>query len=411
MASDLPRQLKNWKPITTSEKLALVLLQKLKSSGYKKSYIVGGYVRDKLLGLAKPGSIDIATEATPQQVQRALKNFRVLPTGLKHGTVTVHRGHDDIEITTFRREGKYTDYRRPDTVHYIRDTKADSGRRDFTINALYFDPLNGELLDYHQGVRDLAARKLRFMGSPARHEGIALLLKCGLLEEIAPPIAKLDRTPHSKNYHSEGNVFVHTLLALQKLEPEADLRTAYGLLLHDVGKGATYKRTKKEGRFHVSFWGHQGKGETITRKLLEALRFSHSEIDEICWYVREHHVQHAIAKMRAAKQMRWALDPRFPNLLKIYRADSLASIPTNHRGKQGTPSLASYYKALDVLLRAHAQPQLQKALIDGHTVMRVLGLKPGPRVGRVLDRMRDLQLAGKIKNKHEALERLRKIKS
>jgi len=427
-------------------------------------------VRDKLLGLAKTGSIDIATEATPQQVQRALKNFRVLPTGLKHGTVTVHRGHDDIEITTFRREGKYTDYRRPDTVHYIRDTKADSGRRDFTINALYFDPLNGELLDYHQGVRDLAARKLRFigspkkriaedplrlmravrfaatldfrlgpdvrsavaracklikkisaerikqeldriMGSPARHEGIALLLKCGLLEEIAPPIAKLDRTPHSKNYHSEGNVFVHTLLALQKLEPEADLRTAYGLLLHDVGKGATYKRTKKEGRFHVSFWGHQGKGETITRKLLEALRFSHSEIDEICWYVREHHVPHAIAKMRAAKQMRWALDPRFPNLLKIYRADSLASIPTNHRGKQGTPSLASYYKALDVLLRAHAQPQLQKALIDGHTIMRVLGIKPGPRVGRVLDRMRDLQLAGKIKNKHEALERLRKIKS
>src|SRR3989344_8221081 len=168
MASDLPRQLKNWKPITTSEKLALVLLQKLKSSGYKKSYIVGGYVRDKLLGLAKPGSIDIATEATPQQVQRALKNFRVLPTGLKHGTVTVHRGHDDIEITTFRREGKYTDYRRPDTVHYIRDTKADSGRRDFTINALYFDTLNGELLDYHQGVRDLAARKLRFIGSPKK---------------------------------------------------------------------------------------------------------------------------------------------------------------------------------------------------------------------------------------------------
>lgn len=468
--SRVEKEIIPWQAKSTGEKLALRLLHDLTKKGFE-SYIVGGYVRDLLLKREETGAIDIATSARPEKVTRLLHSlgYRVIPTGIKHGTVTVHKGKDDIEITTFRTEGKYEDRRHPDRVKYIADPSADSFRRDFTVNAMYFDPLTRTILDFQKGFSDLEKKRLRFVGSasaridedalrlmraarfatvlgfslaPAdiriiranarkiteispervkqeldkiisssrRADGIKLLERLGLLRYILPEIDRLKRARHARNFHSEGNVFVHTLLAMSILEMSADLRTAYGLLFHDAGKAVTAKKTVKLGRSHISFYGHQAAGEKLARQAMQRLRFSNAEIDEISWYVKNHHVPFEIKNMRPAKKMVWALEPRFPNLLKIFRADSLASIPTDRKGRKQKPSLASYRAAQKILAQAQSHAEYRRPLVTGHDVMKALHIKPGPLVGKILRQVRDAQLAGNIASRNEAIQLLKNNK-
>lgn len=471
MAKPIIKKLTGWKPKTTSEKLALRLVKILHSAGFKQTFVVGGYVRDSLLGRSETGAIDLATEATPVQVSRLLqkKKFKVIPTGIAHGTVTAHKGSDDIEITTFRKEGRYLDFRRPAKVNFIKDPKIDSSRRDFTVNAFYFDPREKQILDFQGGFADLASKTLRFIGKPekrisedalrliravrfvavldfkvpkadatvvkkyaklilkiaperikqeldkivlssGRVEGLRLLHRLRLLRQIMPEVERMIKTPQSKNYHSEGNVFVHTMLALSLLEEGSDLKTCYGLLFHDIGKTVTAHRTTRDGRPHVKFYGHQPEGVKITEKVLKRLRFSNDEIQDITWYVKNHHVPFEIKKMRTSKQMAWCLDFRFENLLKIFRADTLASIPTDSSGRQLKPSLDTYEYARKLLKKACSQKVLRQRLISGHDVMKIFGIPEGPKVGEVLRKSKDLQLGGKIKTRQEALKRLKSWK-
>ncbi len=138
----------------------LDVLRTLKSAGFK-AYLVGGLVRDRLRG--KPGyDYDVATNARAEQVQRLFR--RVIPTGIQHGTVTVLTKNDKVEVTTFRGEGAYADGRRPDSVVFLDDVKDDLSRRDFTINAMAFDPIDQEFVDPFGGARDLEARLVRCVG-------------------------------------------------------------------------------------------------------------------------------------------------------------------------------------------------------------------------------------------------------
>ncbi|MEK9181378.1 MAG: CCA tRNA nucleotidyltransferase [Patescibacteria group bacterium] len=458
-----------WKAKTSSEKLALKLIEILKKSGFIKTYIVGGYVRDLFLKRKETGAIDLASEARPEQVTAILrrKGFSVIPTGLKHGTVTVHKNGLDVEITTFRKEGKYPDFRRPEKVSYIKDPAADSSRRDFTINALYFDPKKSEVTDYQGGISDLSKKVLRFVGSAAtriyedplrlmravrfatvlgfklsqkdqkiikrnsaliskisaervkaeldkimlsqnRSSGLRLLREISILKQVLPEVELLAKTRQSKNYHSEGDVFTHTLLGLSKIEKSADLKTLYGLLFHDAGKAQTLQWIKKHGRSHSTFYGHQQVGEELAKKAMKRLRFSKAEITDIAWYVKNHHVPYELSKMRKSKQMGWCLDPRFENLLKLYRADSLSSIPTDAKGKKLKPSLKSYNFSTETLKAAKSKKVLRQKIVSGNDVMKILKIGAGPEVGRVLNQLRDLQLGGKIKTKKEALEYLKK---
>jgi tRNA nucleotidyltransferase/poly(A) polymerase len=240
--------------------------------------------------------------------------------------------------------------------------------------------------------------------------GLRLLYELRLLSFIIPEIARLAKVKQSKNYHSEGNVFVHTLLALSLVEQDADLTTLYGLLFHDIGKGSTGKATIKHGRRHISFTGHPEKGEMLVKKILKRLKFSNKEIEDIAWYVRNHHIPVALPQMRRAKQMRWCLEPRFKNLLQIFRADSLASIPTDTRGRKQCPSLDLYDFAIKISAQAVSQKVLTKRFVTGVDVMRILKIKPGPRVGKILRDIEERQLGGKIKNRKQALQFLQKLK-
>src|SRR3989338_2436858 len=470
MKKDHKPKIKQWKPKTSQEKLALKLTKILKEKGHKHTYIVGGYVRDYFLKKKDTGAIDIATQASPQQATRIFRNkkYSVIPTGIKHGTVTVHQGACDIEITTFRTEGKYADFRRPKNVKFIDDPLMDARRRDFTINAMYLDPVTGELLDFFDGQADLKKKVLRFVGtaekrikedalrlmravrftsalelrigardlatirknarlikeispervkqeldkimlSEHRAKGLALLRKTDLLKHISPELEKLDRTPQSDNYHSEGNVWVHTLMALGLIQHDADLRTLYGLLFHDIGKAETMRRIRRDGRPHTTFYNHQNVGTEITGKILSRLRFSNAEIADILWFVKNHHVPYALQKMRKGKQVRWVLDSRFENLLKIYRADSLASIPTDKKGRRHKPSLESYNFSKNIWRRVSITKVLKKKLLTGEDVMRILKIDSGPRVGEVLRAVQEKQYAGKLKTRKDALAFLKKI--
>ncbi|PIR96718.1 MAG: tRNA adenylyltransferase [Candidatus Doudnabacteria bacterium CG10_big_fil_rev_8_21_14_0_10_41_10] len=457
----------NWNPNSPQEKLAVTLISKLSKSGFK-TFIVGGYVRDLLLRRKETGAIDLATNATPQQVTKKLeKDYKVVPTGIKHGTVTVVKAGSEIEITTFRKEGKYLDARHPKKVKYIKDQSQDASRRDFTINALYLDVIKKEVIDYVGGFSDLKKKTLRFVGAPDkrikedalrlmravrfasvfgfklepkaieiirknakllkkisaerikqeldkivkfknRSRGVVMLLKFGLLKQILPEIEQMNHTVQSQNYHSEGNVFVHTMLALDLVESDADLTTLYGLLLHDLGKIVTLVKTRRKGRAHTSFYGHQHKGVEMASNLLNRLRFSNAETEDILWYIKNHHVPYEITKMRKSKQMSWGLEDRFENLLKIFRADSLATIPTDKKGRKLKPDMRSYYKAVSIMKRARGRKVLQKPLLSGNDVMRVLKVKEGPVVGRALRRVREAQLAGKLKTKTAAIKFLKK---
>ncbi|MGC4113541.1 MAG: hypothetical protein QM765_02520 [Myxococcales bacterium] len=139
----------------------LEVLRKLKTSGFK-AYFVGGLVRDRLSGKLMGGDFDVATNARAEQVQKLFR--RVIPTGLQHGTVTVLTKNAKAEVTTFRGEGAYADGRRPDSVVFLDDVKEDLARRDFTMNAMAFDPIDQEFVDPFGGAKDLEARLIRCVG-------------------------------------------------------------------------------------------------------------------------------------------------------------------------------------------------------------------------------------------------------
>jgi tRNA nucleotidyltransferase (CCA-adding enzyme) len=140
----------------------LAVVENLKGSGHQ-AYLVGGCVRDLLRGRS-PKDYDVATSATPQQVQGVFE--KVIPTGIMHGTVTVIFGDELVEVTTFRSEGDYLDGRRPSSVSFETDIKADLSRRDFTMNAIAYDPTTRELVDPFDGQADLKAKVIRCVGDP-----------------------------------------------------------------------------------------------------------------------------------------------------------------------------------------------------------------------------------------------------
>ena len=154
------------------------LISRLQTAGFS-AYVVGGCVRDSLLGLI-PHDWDICTSALPGQMQSVFRDFHTVETGLKHGTLTVIAGHQPYEVTTFRVDGEYTDHRHPDSVVFVDDLVKDLSRRDFTVNAMAWAPGSG-LADPFGGRDDLDAKLIRCVGEPEKRfeedKAVRLLLK------------------------------------------------------------------------------------------------------------------------------------------------------------------------------------------------------------------------------------------
>ena len=293
------------------------ILSRLTDAGHR-AYAVGGCVRDSLLGRA-PHDWDIATDARPAETQAVFRDFPVIETGIRHGTVTVLLDGEPYEITTFRVDGRYSDGRRPDSVSFAATIEEDLSRRDFTVNAMAYSETEG-LVDPFGGRQDLRDGLLRCVGDPetrfsedalrlfravrfaaelgfslepetrraldrlhgsisrvakerifaelkklltAPHAADALRICPALLFSAVPELAVLRDVPQHSRYHIY-DVFEHTLHALDAAPPDETVRLA--VLLHDTGKGPC-RTTGADGYDH--FYGHPVKSAEIARRALQ----------------------------------------------------------------------------------------------------------------------------------------------
>lgn len=418
---------------------AVEVVRLLRGRGFS-AYWVGGCVRDLEMG-REPRDYDVVTDAPPDQVAQIFPD--ALLVGAQFGVVVVPWGQWRYEVSTFRAEGPYLDGRRPSHVEFV-DERSDVARRDFTINGLLFDPLSGTTIDYVGGRADIARRIVRTIGdpeqrfaedrlrmlravrlaaelefeidpatfaaiqaqaaaitqisaerireelvrlltSPGRGRGLRLLRESGLLRVILPEVEAMVGVPQPPEFHPEGDVFTHTVLALEHLhDPHPVL--AMATLLHDVGKPPTMTTTDR-----IRFNGHDDLGAEMAAVTCRRLRFSGDETARIVALVHNHLRVKDLPKMRPAKAKRFLLEDDAPDHLELHRADCLAS-----HGNLDVYRWA--VAARDALIKDTPRP---RPLLTGDDLI-AMGLPPGPRFKEMLDAVLDAQLEGTIHTADEA---------
>jgi tRNA nucleotidyltransferase/poly(A) polymerase len=428
---------------------AIEIAAELRSRGFQ-AWLVGGCVRDLVLG-REPKDYDIATEARPEQLLRLFPKAQLV--GAQFGVVLV----DSVEIATFRSDHAYADGRHPEGVTFETDPKQDVLRRDFTINALLLDPsaLNSpsssssRVLDYVGGLSDLRAGLIRAIGDPAQRfeedhlrmlravrfaarfgfeidpatmaaiqklhaqilrvsperirdelvrilteggarRGFELLDASGLLRDILPEVAAMKGVEQPPEFHPEGDVWTHTLIMLEGLHSPSPA-LALGVLLHDVGKPGTFRIA---GR--IRFDGHVELGERIARDILNRLRFSNAEIDQVIALIANHMRFSHVHQMRESTLKRMLRLNRFDEHLELHRLDCSSS--HGH--------LDNYEFAKTKFAQSAPEELRPVRLVTGDDLIAA-GYPPGPDFSRMLELAEDAQLEARIHNKEDGLELVR----
>ena len=426
-----------------SRDIAISILRTLHAAGHE-AWLVGGCVRDELRG-AVPKDFDIATDARPEQVEAIFP--KTIGVGKSFGVMLVLEGGEQFEVATFRAESGYTDGRRPDSVTFG-DAEADALRRDFTINGLFLNPVTNELRDWVGGEADLKAGVLRTIGDPAERfgedhlrllravrfaaqldfqiepatfaavqqhaeninrvsaerirdellklfrpphaaRGLDLLRDSGLLAHVLPEMMLTIGCEQSPEYHPEGDVYKHIRLMLKTMAEGAPAELPWTILLHDIAKPATAS-VGEDGRIHN--YGHDKLGAEMAEVILVRLKFPRKQIDEIVFTVREHMHLAVAPKMRKAKLRRMLLRPTFELELEQHRIDCL--------GSHAKLDIYNFLRAEQAALEE--MPALIKPLVTGRDLIE-LGIKPGPPMGKLLNEIRDHQLAEELSTREEAL--------
>jgi poly(A) polymerase len=438
---------------------AIHVVRELRRHGFQ-SYLAGGCVRDLLLG-NEPTDYDVTTDATPNEVMRIFPQtyavgaqFGVVLVPLpKNGQKELATGHQHpIEVATFRSDGIYSDGRHPDQVQYSKSPEEDVQRRDFTINGLLMDPVDGDrVLDFVGGRADLAAGIVRAIGDPERRfledkirmlravrfaarfgykideptfaaipilaarihqvsrerirdeltkmltEGHArrafeLLDKTGLLREVLPEVYRMHGVAQPPEFHPEGDVWIHTMLLLEQLPANCSRTLAWGALLHDVGKPPTFRVAPDRIRFD----GHVEVGVRMTHEICRRLNFSNDDTAQIEALVANHMRFADVEKMKASTLKRFLRLPHFDEHLELHRIDCLSS--------HGDLSLHEF---VEEKLRTTPPEQIRpRLLINGRDLIE-LGYVPGPLFKQMLAAVEDAQLEGKLHRREEAVELVR----
>ncbi|MGM9619754.1 MAG: CCA tRNA nucleotidyltransferase [Oscillospiraceae bacterium] len=432
--------------MTEIPKEVRLVLQALQNAGHE-AYLVGGCVRDMLLGKA-PLDWDAATDAAPEEVM-ALFGGSARPTGLRHGTVTVLSGALAVEVTTYREDGVYADHRHPDQVRFTSSLSADLRRRDFTVNAMAMD-LQGRLVDEHGGQADLAAGLLRCVGRPEeRFEEDALRILRGLrfasvlgfsveeetarameekrelLGEIAGERLREETTKllcggqvgkvllayprvlgafipellpsvgfDHRNPHHCYDVWEHTVHAVEGVPPEPLLR--WVMLLHDLGKPSVCFYDEEAGK--ARFRGHQAASAALAEGILERLRFDTETKERILLLVRNHDQLMDPEEKAMRRLLRRFGEEDLRALIAIRRADNLAQHP-DYRGLQA--ELRQCETVLEKILREGQCFSLRQLRVDGNDLL-ALGLR-GREIGETLERLLTAVVEGELPNEREAL--------
>lgn len=425
-----------------------IAINLLQSAGFE-AYAVGGCVRDSLLGKT-PNDWDITTSAKPEDMKSVFADFHCIDTGIKHGTVTVVIDGEPLEITTFRLDGEYEDNRHPKSVTFTSNLGADLGRRDFTVNAMAYSKMTGTV-DLFGGQNDLKNKIIRCVGDPDRRfnedalrilralrfasaldfeieektaqsllknrallgniseERIAkelLKLVCGngakriltdfapVLFEILPELQPMYKNSHDNPHHCY-DIYEHTLIAVESIDPEPTLR--FAMLLHDCGKPAV-KKFDENGVAH--FYGHQRISAEISAQILARLKVSNKFRDEILFLVSNHDRWELYENTEKMPRYlsKFGLDGVL-NLLKVMRADVLAQSPEYRYRLDQIADAEEIAKNLAAQKPCLSLSELQ---INGRTLMDI-GIPQGRKLGAVLAQLLDEVIDGVTKNTQEAL--------
>ncbi len=425
---------------------AATALQKLNDSGFEV-YLVGGCVRDMLLG-SVPHDWDITTNALPEQIIGAFEDFTVIPTGLKHGTVTVLIAKEPIEITTYRIDGDYSDNRRPDSVSFTRNLKEDLARRDFTINALAMDA-DGNIVDYFGGTEDIKIGIIRCVGNATNRfteDALRILralrfaavlgfwidtetkkaicseaqrlhnisaerinveltkLLCGrnavnILREYAEIVAVVipEIKPlfgfNQQNPHHIYDAWEHTLQVVANTPPEPVLRWA--ALLHDIGKPQAFSASE-DGIGH--FYGHAKFSIEIADEIMVRLKFDNASRNRIKTLIEWHDLAIRPAKATVKRRLNRLGTETLSQLFKLQRADNLAHAPKDVYKQKTIDNLES------IMAEIIAENEcffLRDLAVNGNDML-ALGFS-GKAVGDILDELLNTVIDGKLPNEREIL--------
>lgn len=434
-------------PQSPPGQLASEIVRRLRSAG-RKAYLVGGCVRDLLLG-AEPKDFDVATDATPEQVLRLFPRARKV--GAHFGVVVVCEQRAQVEVATFRSDNVYRDGRRPESVEFETDPRQDALRRDFTINALLLDPQTGVVLDFAGGQDDLGRQTVRTVGDPdtrfqedhlrmlravrfaarlrfrieaatldaikrlhsriatvsaerirdellriltegGARRGFELLDETGLLGDVLPEVAAMKGVEQPPEFHPEGDVWTHTMLMIEALRDPTPV-LALGALLHDVGKPPTFRVADR-----IRFDGHVELGVKMAGQILGRLRCSAEHTRQVTALVANHLRFKDVPKMRESTLKRFLRLERFEEHLELHRLDCLAS----HR------KLDNYDIVKTKLAELPPEKLKPSPLITGHDLIRE-GYRPGPAFARILDAVETAQLESGIRTREEALTLVRSL--
>lgn len=409
------------------------------------AYFAGGCVRDRLMGL-EPADYDIATSATPGEVMRLFPHTVLV--GAQFGVVRVIEAGRQFEVATFRADGAYLDGRHPEGVVFS-SPETDALRRDFTINGMFIDPADGRVIDFVGGRDDLQAGVIRAIGDacqrmtedhlrllralrfaarfdfriepltwdavvglageiatvsaerirdelvkmlvhPSRARALDLLRASGLLEIILPEVAALAGCEQPPQFHPEGDVFKHTRIMLDLLQPEPSVPLVLAVLLHDIGKPPT-SRVDPDGR--IRFNGHDRVGADMAEQILRRLKFSNRECELVVEAVRQHMVFKDVQNMRTAKLRRFMAREGFRDELELHRVDCTSS--------HGL--LDNYEFLLEKEREFASEPIIPPPLLTGRDLIE-RGWKPSPRLGAALRAVQTRQLEGELTTRNQAID-------
>ena len=427
-----------------------------KKNGFE-IYLVGGAVRDFLLG-KKPKNFDFTTNATPEKIQSLFPNSFYNNT---YGTVSVPLEIEDlsylqktiVEITPFRKEKDYTDFRHPEKVEWAKTLEEDLARRDFTINAIAYD--GKKIIDPHYGQKDLKEKIIRCVGDPDKRfsedalrllrairfasqfgflieektreaivknnylitkiswerirdeflkilksdhpaEGVLFLRNTGLLKYILPELDVCFSIPQkSPKRHHIYDVGTHLVMSLKYCHSKDEI-TRFATLIHDIGKAKTFKKDEKTGM--ITFYNHEIVGKKLAEKIAERFKLSSKQKEKLVRLVAYH--QFTVSELQTDKAIR-----RF--IRNVGKEYLLVMLDLRVADRLGSGAKASSWR-LELfkkrLIEVQKEPfKITDLKVNGYDVMRILEIKPGPKVGEVLKYLFEKVVEKKLKNEREVL--------
>ncbi len=427
--------------------VAFKIVKRLLDEGYE-AYYAGGFVRDRLLGVShEQADIDIATNARPETISALFDN--VVGVGEHFGVMLVIEKGISFEVATFRSDIGSADGRHPEKVVYS-SAREDAQRRDFTINGLFYDPIKKATLDYVGGQADLDKGIVRSIGNPGQRfeedylrllravrfsarfsfaieprtweavvthaasitkvsqerifqeltkmltgpnpqVAVKLLFDSGLLCRILKEVSDTAGIEQPPEFHPEGDVFIHTLLALEYLRNPSPV-TAWSTLLHDIGKPPTMSREDR-----IRFNNHHHVGAIMAKSVLRRLRAPRKLIESVAECIENHMNWMNVTQMRLSTLKKFLARPTIKDELELHRVDCLAS----------HGDLENYYFILQKQKEFQAQSIRPKPLLGGKDLI-TLGFRPGPIFGEILNSVYEQQLEERISSRQQAVDWVKK---